>query len=249
MRFHYARYSIALSILLLVIIAFFIGRLRKQNSPKATVLQLRESAHKTVKQDRLRASLRIEHKANSASEVQEYINRKMASALAMVQAQPDVRVETRYYNVYQTSHTEEASGNTPPKTPKRTYWYGSQTLTMDSAQSEPILQLSGRLQQQGFATDRLDYYLSRDKRESYRDELIATVLENMKQRTQLIGRQIGLPSVQFAEINLDGHNPTAAPELLYARTPSAAALSEAPVATTGEAEVSITVEIKVHLSK
>lgn len=221
-----------------------------------TVLYLQESAHKKVAQDRLRATLRIEHEAKTPKEVQEYINRKMSGALNKARRIDTIEAETQSYQVYKREHWEEEPeiyiNNGKKKKKRITRWHGSQTLQLEATKPESLLKLTGELQEHEFAVNNLSYYLSREKSDTYRDELVGKALARIKHRAQLIGNQLGTPTVHIAEINFGGSQPARQYKRAYAMAAMAESAGEdmaAPVAEAGNSEINITVRTTVYLSK
>lgn len=220
----------------------------------ATVLNLSESAHKTVEQDRLRATLRIEHEGDNAKTVQDAINKAMADALAAGKSYDEVKLTTRGYHVYKRERYVpkrllKAIQGEEEKV-RETYWTGSQTLQLDSANSEKLLELAGRLQNMGFATSGINYYLSRAAAESHREELIKTALETIKQRAQSVGTQLDLPKVKFARISFgDAQPPHPMQRGMMQMAMEAADNVSKPSATPGDQNVQVTVNVTAYLQE
>lgn len=209
----------------------------------ATVLQLQEEASKKVEQDRISATLRIEAENKSPSRLQNEINGQMTKAIAIAKKESSVDVSTGSYSVYEERKSQYNKL-------REDIWRGSQTLTLDSADKTKILELSTKLQKMGFITNSMNYYLSAEKTKSFRNELMAEAIENIKKRADLVSQQLNLPKVTISELNLTDHTSQPRPQRLHmAKTmafESAADMAE-PAVEGKEQEVKITVRAKVWL--
>lgn len=213
-----------------------------KESANFTELTLAEQARRVVSQDRLTATLSIQHKAKTAEEVQKFINTKMAAAMAIAKKFDDVKIETQGYYVNEEYEWRE-------NVQKRTGWQGNQNITLDGANAETLLKLAGDLQNSGFAMQGLNYYLSREKQNEYRDVLITEALQTLKKRAESIGKTMGRSKVQFANISFD-EAPINYPMVARGMMAMADKTSEAmpaPTADPGEQEVNLTVRAVVHL--
>jgi predicted secreted protein len=206
-----------------------------------TMVSLSDSEQVQVTQDRISSTLSINHEGKDPASVQEFINQKMREAVKKAENTNGVKVSTGSYQVYRS---------TDPNTGRpSTRWQGSQSLTLDSAGAEALLKLTGDIQQMGFATSDLSYYLSREKTESLRDELISRALETIRSRANAIGKQLGLGKIQFAQITFDNPGNPPMPKMMRAMAAEAVDTSTPPVAKAGESTVAVTVNAVVFMGE
>lgn len=217
-----------------------------------TVINLDGEAHRVVTQDRVSINLMTQTDGKkSASEAQAAVNAKMQAALAMAKKVPGVKVSTGYYNSYK-QYPPEPKPLTQAEREKAATWTAQQTLVIDSGDKDAALKLAGALQQQDFAMQGMNFYLSREAQDKLKDELLAEALASVKARAQKVATIMDLPKIHFATINLNGGAPVY-PVMMKSRMMAMAADSaEAmpqPAGQEGESTVDLRVNVEVHLSK
>jgi predicted secreted protein len=104
-----------------------------------------------------------------------------------------------------------------------------------------------------FAMQGMNFYLSREAGDKLKDELMAEALATIKTRAQKVATQMGTPNVRFARINLGGGAPVY-PVAMMARGMAMeksmdAASMTAPEGAAGESEVTLNVNVEVHLGR
>lgn len=212
-----------------------------------TVLNLSADASQTVTPDTLTATLRIEKKADTAAEVQAYINTKMQAAQALVKANKAVKLITGSYRVNEQWHYPHPNN----RKIREKKWTGSQTISLESKTFEDVLTLTGKLQAKDFATNNISYSLSRQVRESFQENLMAEALQNIQTRAKRFGRVLSKPTVHFANINVNQSNPRPyQTRRVYTSALKAEASLDAaptPVASPDEVTLSATVQATVWL--
>lgn len=219
-----------------------------------SVINLDAEARRVVTQDRVQANLAYEATGKTAAEVQNTINTKMTMALAKANAVAGVKVNTGYYNVYKTYENEPPN---PPKPytaaerEKYAVWRGSQTLVLDGANKDNVLKLAGDLQGENFAMQGMNFYLSREASDRIKDELIAEALTNVRTRAQKVATQLALPKIHMARITIGGSGGYQPPVMMRAMAMKGAEAADmaTPVGQAGESEVTLNVNVEVHLSK
>lgn len=243
-----------LTVLLAPAAVFALGEGHTPPVPEgATVLHFSEQGRKTVPQDKVRATIRIEHEADTTREVQDVINKAMKKALAQTKGQKSLKAETGYYNVHRRDRWEEVSPFGSKKRKRITKWFGSQSLTLDGKDAEVLTEVVGKLQDEGFQVSQLTYYLSKEKQESLRDELVAQAIGRIQNRAKAIGQQLNLSEVHFAEISFDVNHAQPSPvfhgkRMMMAMDTAESAVA-APTVAAGETDVAITVSARVYLSR
>lgn len=216
-----------------------------------TVMSLNAEARITVEQDRLKATLRIEHEAKTPEAVQAFINGKMKKAISAAKTVKSVKATTGRYSVnkrapYDRKLTQEQRDH-------KTTWVGQQTIVLDGGNKADILKLAGGIQSAGFAMNGLNYYLSREKSDQYKEQLTKEAIANVQMHAKSISKQLGSPKIHFARINFNNTMPRpmrVAPErmMMMAKSMSADAMPE-PTAEAGESDIVVTANVEVHLSK
>lgn len=213
-----------------------------------TMLSISATEQVDLKQDLLQASLRIEVDGKNAKKVQEEINETMAKALAASKDVKEVKTSTGQYNVYSYDPNPQ-----PPKTvaSRNFQWKGSQTIELQSKDQTKLLELAGKIQEMGFAMNGLNYTLSPEQAEAYRDNLMTAALKKIQTKADLASKALNKGSFDIVEVNVDGASPIPPMPVMYkaARMEMAsdAAGMAAPVAQAGEQTVTLTVNARVVL--
>ena len=217
-----------------------------------TVMNLDAEARRTVAQDRVQATLTYQTTAKTAAEAQAEVNRKLQAGLAVANAAKGVKVNTGSYNTWKQYPPEP--GPKPlaqAEREKNVTWTASQSLQLDGADKDALLKLVGQLQGQGFATDGLSFYLSREAADKLKDELTVEALGTIQARAKAIAGTLGVPNVHIARITIGNVAQPYQPRMMMAmaKADMAGEAAPAPVAQAGESDVSVNVNVEVHLSK
>lgn len=218
--------------------------------PGTTILNLSATETQKVPQDLIIASLRIEVDSNSAADVQKQINTAMQEALALAKKEPDVKAVTGAYSVYPYDPNPQPIPQHQQNEPRPMRWRGSQSLDLKSLKPDPVLDLSGKLQEKGFAMNNLGYTLSPEKYESVQDGLLVTALAKLQAKAELAAKSLDKKKVEMLDVNLSPSGPVYP---MYARAEMqtmGAAMDKAmptPVVEAGESDVSLSVSARVLL--
>lgn len=206
-----------------------------------TVLNLSESAEKEVEQDRIRATLRIQKEARENYTVQNTINEGMQEAVSIAKKYDKVKISTGRYNIKERYNSKMRTNDG---------WKGSQSLILDSAEKEDILELVQKLQTLGFNMSGMNYYLSRDKAGSYRTELINEAIKRVQNRAASVAKQLGAKHWHIGSVDVSGGNRpspvrhhTGSMEMVMSDSKSIAA----PVVEGTEERVSVNIRVAVIL--
>lgn len=214
--------------------------------PGTIIMNLSATETQKTAQDMIIASLRIETEGRTAREVQEAINLGMQSALALAKKEPSVKASTGTYSVYPYDPPEPKLQNSAIR-PQR--WRGSQTIEMQSLDTEALLKLAGEIQEKGFAMNNLGYALSPEKYESLQDDLLVKALAKLTAKAALAAKSLNKSGYDMLNIDLSPSGPVMP---MYARTEMTMGMAmdksmPAPVAEPGETDVSLTVSARVLL--
>lgn len=216
-----------------------------------TVMSLDAEARRTVLQDRVQATLVVQREGKTAQAAQRLVNEKMRAALAMAKTASGVRASTGRYST-DKRYPPEPKPMTPAERERQSIWMAQQTLLLDADDAPALLELAGRLQNMDLALQGLDFYLSREAEDRVKDELLAEALQTVKSRAQKVAAVLGTPSVRFARIQVGGGGP--GPPLMMRRmaADAVAARAEAmpaPIGEAGQTEVSLGINVEVHLGR
>ena len=203
-----------------------------------TLITLSVTERVSVQQDMLTATLRIERQNRNAETLQREINAAMEQALAAAQGVNSVKVSTGYYGVYQINQSTQ--GGRPDNV-----WQGSQSISLEGRDAQPLLELAGKIQGMGFVMNNLSYSLSTERADEVRDGLMETAIARARVNAERAGQAMGKTDVEIAVLDIDtalGY----APRVQMDRALAMGAMAEKanPVAEAGESEVSLTVRVQ-----
>lgn len=215
-----------------------------------TLVNLSATENKTLKQDLLVASMRIEVKNDSNMTVQKTINETMAKALALVKKYDTLKIETGGYSLYE-HHEPIIDSKTGKVNGHEKQWRGAQTLTIKSVDSESVLKATGQVQELGFVMNNLQYTLAPETAEKERDALVVLALKKLKTKAAVIAQALDKSGYELADVSVDSAMPH--PPMPYARgmmkmEMAADTAMAAPSAEAGESTVSLTVNARVLLT-
>lgn len=204
-----------------------------------TLISLSVTERLDVPQDTLSASLRIEAQDKSATEVQSKVNAAVSSALALSKKFSTVKTSTGYYSVYQSY-----SDPNNPRSVKT--WHGSQSLDLEGKDAQSLLELTGKLQEQGFALNNLSYSLSIAKSDEVRESLLEQALQRAKAKAERAAKGLGKSSVELVQVDVDNSEESAMPVRMRSMAVASAKAEsfDAPVASAGESTVTLTVRVR-----
>jgi predicted secreted protein len=212
-----------------------------------TIINFSASERVTLPQDLLIASLRIEAEDKEPKPIQMKINEAMKKALDLAKAHGTLKVSTGSYSVYKYDRPIEIN----PKTGEQKTqieWRGSQTITIESKDSETLLDVVGKIQALGFAMNDLSYTLSPEAIEKARDELMVSALKKLLEKGQIVATTLGKSKVDLVDVNVDMSGPIMPMyKTMMARAEMAVAADAsmpAPVAEAGEQDVTMSVSAR-----
>lgn len=213
-----------------------------------TIINLSATEKRTMPQDLLMASLRIEvEDANSPAPIQKKINEAMTKALDLAKKESALKVSTGAYSVYKQDESVVVNEKTGERKVK-TVWRGSQTIDIESKDSTKVLDTVGKIQGMGFAMNNLAYTLSPDTVEKVRDELMVAALKKLTAKADLVAKTLGKNTTDLVDVNVDTGGPIMPMyKNMMARGEAmvmAADAMPAPVAAAGETDVSLTVSAR-----
>lgn len=213
-----------------------------------TLINLSATEKRTMPQDLLIASLRIEvDDKNDPAAVQKKINEAMKKALELAKKETSFKVSTGTYSVYKYENpiivnTKTGEQKTEP------VWRGSQTIDIESKDSAKLLEVVGKIQGFGFAMNNLAYTLSPEVADKVRDELMVQALKKLTAKADIVAKTLGKTKADLIDVNVDTGGPVAPMYKAMMARGEAMAMSAdampAPVAEAGETDVSLTVSAR-----
>lgn len=224
------------------------------NLPPAgqTIINFSATERRAVPQDLIVSSLRIDVEDADPIAVQKKINEGMKKAIALAKTETTVKTSTGGYTVHrydQEISRDDKTGEVKTKP----VWRGSQTIDMESKDTAKVLDLTGKIQEMGFAMNNLGYTLAPETVEKVRDELMVIALEKLQGKAAIVGKALGKANYELVDVNVDTGGPVmpmyknmmARAEMAYASD----AGMPAPVAEAGETDVSITVSARALIKQ
>lgn len=212
-----------------------------------TIINLSVTETRSVPQNLLIASLRIEIEDETPMAIQTKINEAMTRALELTkQHNKGIKTSTGSYSVYKNEVPVRVNPTTGMQEYKTT-WRGSQTITMESKKADDLLILTGKIQGLGFAMNDLSYTVSPETTEAVRDELVIEALKKLKSRAAVIARTLDKSSYDLIDVSVDtGGYPIPMAKAMMARAEVAmdGAAMPAPVAQAGESEIALSVSAR-----
>lgn len=208
-----------------------------------TVLNLSAEARQSVPQDLLTANLTFEAIADTPSAAQNHLNGVMQKALKKAQGIKGVKVTTGAYRAYKVNNVIVKS---PRQT--KTEWHAQQALMLTSKDSETLLDIVSKLQEDDFALNNLNYMVSRELYDETRQALLLEAMGNLRKQANTLASSLDKKSVHFAQVNANQGSYYPRPERMMMK--SAMMDSEAmaaPVAAAGETNISVSVNATVFL--
>jgi uncharacterized protein YggE len=181
--------------------------------------------------DQLVADLLAQDTSPSAADAQRRVNALVAQGM---QAARSVSVVEARAMGYEVSPADE----------KRTRWFAQQTLELRSADGSTLLDLIGRLQQQGFVTASLDWQLSPALRRKAYAEATTIALKALQEQAASAAATLGLHVDHLKEVQLQPREPRLLRPMMAM---AAKASAPAPQATAAPEDVTAEVSAEVVL--
>jgi len=200
------------------------------------ILNINATVSEEVEQDLLVATLQYSAENTDATKLQNEINEAMQKALARAKKEDKeiVKINTGSYNVYERTDSRT----------KEKKWYGQQTITFKSKDSEKVLKLTGDLQSMGLKMTGLNYTLDPKTAVKIQDDLMEVAIKELTTRANRVAKALGKSSAEIRELNTQSNSYAKQPRS-YARGAEMQMMSAdsmaAPVAEAGEDTISMTV--------
>ena len=227
------------AIITITLTFLFSNALADDDKRKGSYLNLSATEGKEVQEDLLIATLYFEAEGSSPQSVQKKINETMAKALDEIKRNRKVKASTRNYSVYKYQPLVKKGEK------KKSIWKGSQSIQLNSKDSDATLKTASTLQSMGLAQSGLSYMVSPELREETKDSLTEKAIEKLMSKAKKIAKMLGKEEIDVVSINVDSNN--------YYPTPSSSAsmmktrnITEIPiVASPGQTRVSTTISATI----
>lgn len=210
------------------------GHAAAQTSQPTTLLHLGATSTVQVAPDQLVADMVAQATSRSAAEAQRSVNGMIASGMKVSEGVTDVDARAIGYSVVPTDE-------------KRTTWTARQTLELRSAQGPALLDLVGKLQQQGFAAGSIDWQVSTTRYHKAYDDATIDALKSLQTRAAAAAATLGLQVDHLKDVRLGV--PGIGPRPLLAMRAMAARAMPAPQATAATEDVTADVSADVVLRR
>jgi predicted secreted protein len=209
-------------------------------------LNLSVTEQQQVEQDTLNAYLVFGVQGRDKTALQNEVNAAMSKALDLLRAYPAINARTSHYQVYVVQ-----SGRPTRTDVSDPVFRAQQGVNLEGTDSATLLDLTGQLQEAGFALNGLHYSLSADAHERVAGELLAVALTKLQVRADGAAITLGKKRADLVEVSMDG-----SPNFMQMRqrggmetmAMAADAAFSAPVAEPGETTISVSVSARAVLS-
>ncbi len=203
------------------------------------ILSIQATESKDVAQDLLVGTLSYVVTNREAAVVQNQINTVMAKALEEAKKEEALKVNTGAYQVYET--TDDRT--------KEKLWRGSQNITLQSKDAEKLLDVAGKLQEQGLTMNGLSYTLDPKTAVTVQDSLMEAALTQLQERASRAAAALGKSSAELRDVSVNQammpYRPVYKGRAMMME--SVAMDMAAPVAEGGEDTITLTVSARAIL--
>lgn len=218
-----------------------------KDKDKGTMLTLSVNETTQVEEDLLVAYMQYEYEGQVAKEVQNTINKKMKNAIEAAKKIPEIQIATEQYNIYK--HYPYRGRNNHQDRDKFV-WRGSQSLVIQSFDSDKLLKLAGDLQDMELLLNGLNFVISPDKHEQVKDSLLEAAIQKLRVKADRAAKALGMKKVEFVSINVDNNLYYPQPVRRFAMSAdiSEKGVMSEPVATPGQSLINLSVSAVVRLT-
>ena len=161
-----------------------------QPSAPETMLHLSATGSVLTSPDQLVADMVAEITSPSAAVAQRRVNALVGEGLKAAHAVAGVDARAIGYSV-------------SPNDDKHASWTAQQTLELRSSDGPALLELAGRLQQEGLAAASLDWQMSPALRRRAHEEAITAALKDLQMRAASAAATLGLRIDHLRDVTLD----------------------------------------------
>jgi predicted secreted protein len=233
------RERLALALILVMVAALPFAPAQAQEAER-TKLVLGETATREAEQDTLVAVVSARAQAASPREAQQQVNTAMTAAIEKAQGIEGIRPSTGGYRVYQEYDRDGPTGD----------WIAEQELRLRSQKIVVLLELTGRLQEDGLIVGNLGYELSPEARRKIEDELTIEAIGALRARAGQIAASMAMDIAGIETVRIGGAMGEPPVRPMFRTTMAAEAAQSAPPVALPDLEmVSVSVEAEVSLAQ
>jgi uncharacterized protein YggE len=169
--------------------------------PGMTHLHLAATGSVSVTPDELVATLAAEATSPSPATAQNRVNLLVKRGLSAAGAVTGVEARAEDYSVQQVDQsTPIGVGGRPLQHPA---WVAHQTLKLRSSSGDPLLDLAGKLQADGFTVSALEWRVSSSLARKSRDAAMVEALKDLQSRAHLAAAALGLHVDHIQDVRVD----------------------------------------------
>ncbi len=214
-----------------------------------TVVYLQADAQQDVVQDTLHANLQAEVTELSPRKAQAALNLLVSKALGASRGAVGISVTTGSYRVHEMHRGYDKNGNLR----EPVQWRAQQNIMLKGTDFANLLERMADLQDLGLKMQGMSFSLSSNAYEKTSDSLLEGALQELQTRAASIGKALGKPRVNLAEVHVNsGYNrpqPMVKAHMMRAEGLAMAADMPAPSAAAGETTVQVNVSAQAWLSQ
>ncbi|PHS71982.1 MAG: hypothetical protein COB22_06090 [Cycloclasticus sp.] len=182
------------TLILLISLSFFLTPAFAHETQLEGIVNLQASANIEIETDTMQATIAVEAENYDPAILAKKINEKMAWALKISKPFKDVNVKGGQYTSHQLYN-------------KRIFkaWRGTQSITLESKNTEQLGQLIGILQKK-LLVKSLRYHVSKEKLQAVNKALTIRAIENFKEQAKLITKGFDKNKYVIHQIHVNTNN-------------------------------------------
>ena len=192
-------------------------------------------AVREVANDWATARMTVQAEGKQAASVAAEVNRAMAAATERAKRTEGVEVRSGGYStnpVYDDGRVVR--------------WRSSQTLVLESDDTDVLSRLIGELQSESVLLSGIEFSVRRETRQAIEDELISEALARFRARARLVAEGLGAEEWSVANVNV-GAAGSAGPPIVYHERALSYKSAPAPAFSAGTSEIRVTASGTVRL--
>lgn len=195
----------------------------------------RVEAVREVPNDWATARMTVQAEGKQATAVAAEVNTAMKSALDRAERADGIEVRSGGYSTQPVYDDGRVVG-----------WRASQTLLLESGDTDALSSLIGALQSESVMLSGIEFGVRRETRQEVEDALISEALTRFRARAALVAEGLGAGSWSVAEVNVGAQNVAPPPVFRHERALSMAS-APAPSFAAGTSEIRVTASGTVRL--
>ena len=205
-------------------------------APRYNQIHFQVERSRPVENDRMQATLSITAENANAARLADQIKRTMDWAINTAKTRNTVERRSGGYQTYPIYEKDRVQG-----------WRATQELLLEGPDFAQMGELIGKLQERLQVTA-ITFSVSRERRATIEDELIAKALEAFKQRADLVRRQLAGKDYRIMDVSINPDGIAPAPRPMMRNTASMeTASAAAPAVQAGTSTISVSVSGTIEL--